>query len=323
MKKFLLKAGIAAAILAILLVGFNFLYVNTEYYKDLNDMGKFREVPEHIDVVNFGASHSEGAFDWSDYSTFCGFNMALGSQTLVGDEALFRYYCDRLDENSVVILEIMFKSLYEEESEGKPTATSITRYYQVLPRKYMVHWDFIDAIQYRVLPVLGNRQNALGAILKEWRGRENDGQQVTEFVLSGEPTQVLADWSREEMEKEGARRASVFMELSGEQKRGVQYEALIRIIEKCQEDHIQVILTTVPTLPCFYENFDEAFMERFYADVAEICEKYDLLYFDYTGDERFLTDYRWFRDTDHLNQYGAKVFTELFLEDHAELFQFQ
>lgn len=321
MKKFLLKAGIAAAILAILLIGFNFLYVNTEYYKDLNDMGKFREVPEHIDVVNFGASHSEGAFDWSDHTAFRGVNMALGSQTLVGDEALFRYYCDRLDENSVVILELMFKSLYEEEPEGKPTATSITRYYQVLPRKYMVHWDLVDAIQYQYLPVLGNRQKALGAILEEWGGKEDAKQQVQYSVLSGEPTQVLTDWSRKDMEKEGARRASVFMELSGEQTKGAQYEALIRIIEECLANHIKVILTTVPTLPCFYENFSEPFMEQFYSDVAEICEKYDLPYFDYTGDERFLTDYRWYRDTDHLNQYGAKVFTELFLEDHAELLQ--
>ncbi len=124
------------------------------------------------------------------------------------------------------------------------------------------------------------------------------------------------------MEKEGERRASVFMELSGEQEHGAQYEALTGIIEKCQANNIQVILVTVPTLPCFYESFSEAFLSRFYADVAEICEEYNLSYFDYTGDERFLTDYRWYRDTDHLNRYGAKVFTEQFLKDHADLFIF-
>ena len=320
MKKFLLKAGIATAILALLLVFYNCLYVNTDYYKNLNDMGKFRDVPEHIDVVNFGASHSEGAFDWSAYTTFQGVNMALGAQTIVGDEALFDYYSDRLDDNSVVILELMFKSLYEEEPEETPTPASVTRYYQLLPRKYMIHWNFADALQYRYLPVLGNRQNALGAILEEWNGTEDAEQLSSEpETLSGTPTQILTGWSKEDMEKEGARRASVFMELSGEQEHGAQYEALTGIIEKCQANNIQVILVTVPTLPCFYESFNEAFLSRFYADVAEICEEYNLSYFDYTGDERFLTDYRWYRDTDHLNRYGAKVFTEQFLKDHADL----
>ena len=124
------------------------------------------------------------------------------------------------------------------------------------------------------------------------------------------------------MVAEGNRRAGNFMELSGNQERGEQYEALIRIIEKCQENNIQVILVTAPTLPCFYEGFSEEFMEKFYADVDEICDEYGVLYLDYTGDERFLKDYRWYRDTDHLNQHGAKVFTEAFLQDNRDILRF-
>ena len=246
MKKFLLKAGIATAILAFLLVFYNCLYVNTDYYKNLNDMGKFRDVPEHIDVVNFGASHSLEAFEWSGYTAFQGFNMALGAQTIVFDEALFDYYADHIDENSVVILELMFKSLYEEEPDEEPAPTNITRYYQVLPKKYMKHWNFADALRYQYFPVLGNRQNALGAILEEWN-RTGDTELLSSEpeMLSGAPTQILTGWSKEEMEKEGERRASVFMELSGEQEHGAQYEALTGIIEKCQANNIQVILLSL------------------------------------------------------------------------------
>lgn len=80
-----------------------------------------------------------------------------------------------------------------------------------------------------------------------------------------------------------------------------------------------MILVTAPTLPCFYESFSEDFMSKFYADMDEICEKYNLFYLDYTGDERLLVDYRWYRDTDHLNVYGADVFTQMFLQDVREL----
>ena len=45
------------------------------------------------------------AFKWGEYTQFAGVNMALGSQTVVYDEALFSYYFERLDENSTVILD--------------------------------------------------------------------------------------------------------------------------------------------------------------------------------------------------------------------------
>ena len=310
MKKFLVRVCIMGSILMALLLGLNVLYINTDYYKNLNDMKKFSEVPEHIDVVNFGASHSASAFNWSGYEEFNGVNMALGSQTVVYDEAFFDYYVDRMDENTTVILEVMFKTLYEQEPNEKPYPTNITRYYQVLPSKYIKQWNLVDAIQYKYIPVLGNRENIVSKIVNDWMKKEDvksefELQQEVAGELTGEPTQVLSGWAEDAMNAEGQRRASVFMELSGDQSHGEQYEAFIRIIEKCQARNIQVVLVSAPTLPCFYESFSDSFMDKFYADMQEICEKYNLEYYDYTGDERFLQDYRWYSDTDHLNGYGS------------------
>lgn len=326
MRKFLGKVLILLMVLGILLAGANSVYVHTEYYKNLNDMRKFSDIPEHIDILNFGASHSACAFSWNEYENFEGFNMALGSQTVVYDNALFHYYFSHLDENSTVVLEVMFKSLYEEEPAQPPYGTDITRYYQILPGKYIRQWNWKDALFYQYIPILGNRRAAVSHIRKEWFGEERVvgelEQQSVQEELTGEPTQVLTGWGEEAMLAEGNRRAGVFMELSGSQEHGVQYEAFIDIIETCKENHIQVILVTAPTLPCFYNGFSGEFMERFYADMDEICEKYDLLYLDYTGDERFLVDYRWYGDTDHLNGYGSRIFTKAFLEDIQKLLPF-
>lgn len=327
MKLFVQKVCVFFVIVMTLLLGLNMLYINTDYYKNLNDMGKFSCVPEHIDVVNFGASHSEWAFDWSNYEEFTGFNMALGAQTVVYDEALFDYYADRMDENTTVILDVMFKSLYEQEPSQKPMPANITRYYQILPNRYIKQWDLIDAIQYKYIPVLGNRENIVYKIANDWfdkqeRESELALQQAIGIEITGEPTQVLSGWDKEAMLAEGKRRASVFMEASGDQSHGEQYEALIRMIEKCQERDMQVILTSAPILPCNYEGFTEEFLNKFYADIQEICEKYDIEYFDYTRDERLLTDYRWYRDTDHLNEYGRILFTQLFLEDNKDMLRF-
>lgn len=173
-KKFLVKISIAVIVFSLFVLGVNALYMHTAYYKNLNDMGKFSEVPEHIDIVNFGASHSESAFDWSSYDDFDGFNMALGAQTIVYDEALFDYYIDRLDENSTVILEVMFKSLYEEEPDEEPYGTNITRYYQILDKEHIRQWNVWDALKYQYIPVLGNRLNAISHIWTERTGRAGD-----------------------------------------------------------------------------------------------------------------------------------------------------
>ncbi len=327
MKKFLIRICVMGSILMVLLLGLNFLYISTDYYKNLNGMKKFSEVPEHIDVVNFGASHSACAFYWEEYDEFDGVNMALGSQTVVYDEAFFDYYADRMDENTTVILEVMFKSLYEQEPTERPYDANITRYYQVLPNEYIRQWNLLDAIQYKYIPVLGNRENIVTKIVNDWISdtevkSELERQQEIAGELTGEPTQVLTGWTEEAMNAEGNRRASVFMNVSGDQSHGEQYDAFIRIIEKCKERNIQVVMVTAPTLPCHYEGFSIEFMNKFYEDILEISKKYDVPYYNYTGDDRFLQDYRWYSDTDHLNGYGSVVFTQQFLEDHKDTLQF-
>ncbi|MCM1263823.1 MAG: SGNH/GDSL hydrolase family protein [Butyrivibrio sp.] len=333
MKKFIVKVVIAVICCAAIICVFNAMYVNTYSFQHMNDMYKFNDVPEHIDVANFGASHSTLAFDWTDYADeFHGFNMGLGSQTLVYDAALFDYYFERFDENSTVIVDIMFKSLYETEPLQKPYSSDKTRYYQVLPREYIRQWNLEDEIQYRILPILGNRQNGIEYIEKElfekvsalFSHKEESGtsNSSVEIDIVGEPTQVLDGWEEDAMVAEGKRRAESFMQQSGTQELGIQYEALIHMIEKCKENNIQIILVTVPTLPCHYEGFSEGFMNRFYQDMEGICEKYDVTYIDYTGDERFLQDYRLFHDTDHFNDKGAKFFTGQFLEDNETVLQF-
>lgn len=221
MRKFLGKVLILLIILGILLAGANFAYVHTEYYKNLNEMRKFYEIPEHIDIVNFGASHSQNAFDWVTYDSFSGFNMALGGQTLVYDRAFFQYYLDHLDENSTVVLEVMFKSLYEEEPEEEPFGTNITRYYKFLPKEYILQWNWKDALMFKYIPILGNRREALSHIWSEWiAGEQEEEKEILGKTLTGEPTQVLTGWEEDAMLAEGNRRANGFMTASGNQEHG-------------------------------------------------------------------------------------------------------
>lgn len=324
MVKFIRKVLIGLFILATLFFTIEWLYINTDYYKNLNDMGKFDQVPEHIDIANFGASHSATAFNWNNYSgEFVGFNMALGAQTLEYDEALFNTYYDSFDSDSTVIFEIMYKSLYEYEQLTPPYSSNQTRYYRVLSKDNFPLWRFEDAVAYKYLPIIGNRHNALQNIIKEYLQKTTPINQPNKITntdkLDNMPTQVLEGFTNESMEAEGYRRAQSFIALCGNQELNLQYDALIRMLKKCKEKGINVILVTAPTLPCFYEGYPKEFKEKFYADIKAICQDYNLPYIDYTGDERLLKDYRWYSDTDHLNSHGSEVFMEIFMQDNAQL----
>ena len=309
MKRFLSKVISMCVILGILLLLLNAAYMSTAYYRDLNDMGKFSDMPKHIDIVNFGNSHAFCCFDWGDYKEFAGANMALPSQTITYDEAILNQYFGHLHEGSLVVLEISFRSLYEEEVFSEESS-AITRYYRVLSRGYFKHWNLADAIKYKYLPVLGDRGTAILKIVEEW----TDAGEMSE-LQEKEPD--LSD-----MSAFGQERADTFMQQSGSQELGEQYEALVRIIEKCKSNDIQIILITAPTMSCFYEGFTEEFLDKFYADMEEISKTYDVRYIDYTGDARFPDDKDLFKDPDHMTAYGSKLFTEVFLQDNASVLWF-
>ncbi len=319
MKKFLLRVGVTSAVLAALLFIVNIIYIDTDYYKSLNGMNKYHNVPEHLDIVSFGASHSQASYLWGVLPEgINAFGMALGGQSLEQDAAWLDYYSDRIDEDTVVIIDVMFNSLYGGESVDDP------KYYQILPAEYICGWNIEDAVRYAYVPILGNRQDGIEAIEMSLFGRkEKEGnhfdetvKEATERVTSEEPTDVIEGWTLDEMITEGKRRASVKMEEGPCDQLGPQYEALEHMLEVCADKKCRVIVTTTPTTPYFYNGFDKEYLERFYTDLKGLCDKYNVEYVDYTGDERFISDYRMWLDTDHLNGIGGEYYTKIFIEEN-------
>lgn len=319
MKKFILKVGVTGTILIALLLLVNLTYINTSYYRNLNGMDKYRNVPEHLDIVNFGASHSQACYVWSSIpKDVSAFSMAYGGQTLVQDAHWLDYFIERIDGDTVVIIDVMFNSLYGNDIPAGQ------QYYQILPAEYISGWNIIDAIKYTYIPILGNRQDGIEAIeMRLFENREKNGnnfdstvQSATQNVSDDIPTKVIDGWTLEEMTNEGKRRASAKMQEGPCGELGAQYDALRHMFEICHEKGCRIIVTTVPTTPYFYNGFKSEYLDRFYKDVNAVCEEYNVEYIDYTGDERFISDYRMWLDTDHMNGIGGEYFTKIFIEEN-------
>ncbi len=97
---------------------------------------------------------------------------------------------------------------------------------------------------------------------------------------------------------------------SGSEDCGIDSEivdSFIEIIKKCKATDVELILIIIPK----FENINNS--ENFgYKNLIEICGKYDVpLIKEFYNSPIFLNDSTLFRDNDHLNDKGARLFTAL------------
>lgn len=81
-------------------------------------------------------------------------------------------------------------------------------------------------------------------------------------------------------------------------------------LQLCLEKGCHVILATSPRLAD-----DGVQQTKQYEALQEIARRLSIPYFNYHTDPRFFNDLSLFRDTDHLNERGATLYTACFIED--------
>lgn len=59
----------------------------------------------------------------------------------------------------------------------------------------------------------------------------------------------------------------------------------------------------------------EDFYDHFYSIIGQIVWDTGVEYYDYAFDERFVNEYSWFWDADHLNSEGARNFTNILMDE--------
>ena len=131
MKKFILKLILFSGLILGSLILLNFLYVRTEAYRTMNDMEKFYNVPDNLEIVNVGSSHGLYAFDYSELS-LKGFNFALNSQNLFYDFQLLKQYQNHMIRGTtIVLISVSFFSLSFDLADAELMKRD-QRYYRIL-----------------------------------------------------------------------------------------------------------------------------------------------------------------------------------------------
>ena len=136
---------------------------------------------------------------------------------------------------------------------------------------------------------------------------------------SGTPEEIYGAETVAEFEARGLARYQRHFENKEEYFEEDKKQNLIDLITLCKERNITPVLITTPYTVYYNQYVSADFLYEFYSVINEIALEYGVSYYDYSHDERFQTNLKYFGDADHLNPDGAVYFTNLLTEEVAEL----
>lgn len=274
------------------------------------DRATIKEVPNGINLCNFGSSHGLYGFNYiSVPDEYTCFNFALPSQSLSYDFRILKNYADRLTKGAIIIIPVSHLSLFGVAEDEAASFESLNRrYYRFLDPQNIKNYDWKTAVLAKYFPVLIT--DSLVSLIKQmvddngvnYWGNETDPEAAASHGIVRYRTFVES-----KKDYEGNR---VFNDS--------EISALIDMIMYAKENEWIPVLVTTPYLSEYnsaVKKRDPDFLNDFYAVIDYVIEKTDIKYFDYSEDARFSNEYTFFFNTDHLNYQGAARFTGILMEE--------
>lgn len=315
MKKFLRTLILFVVIVGVITTAVNAVYIMQENKKytmaDIkrNPDSVIDNVPSGITVCNFGSSHGMYAFNYENCDGYIGYNFGQPSQSISYDYRILRNYIDNIDEGAIVFITVSHFSLFGPAETSYDNFTALNkRYYKFLPSELIKEYDAKTAFFVKYAPALAAED--ISSLFD---------------VLSGvdktDAWAITAD--ADKMPEFAHRRYLTFVESKCDDKGDRLYneeeiQAIYDMIALCKEHGLIPVLVTTPYLSEYNNEVaenDPTFYEDFYGVIGEITSATGIMYFDYSKDERFSDDYSLFCDVDHLNREGARMFTELIMQE--------
>ena len=242
------------------------------------------------------------------------FNFSMTSQSPRYDEMQMRQFGEYFESDTLVVITMTYRGPYAEETEAEFLQKQ-NRYYRFMDPVNILEVNRIKWWLQRFSPLLTNDFESLMQSIFAQVSQEDMDDTVAGYH------QTTAENMPSEIER--IRRDH----LSGLNDaypavQGDVWQAYCAMLDMCQENGWQAVLVTPPYLleyvTCF-EDYSEGFSEVFHKTVSGLAEEYGVPFLDYSRDDEFANTYKYFKNIDHLNYYGAEVFGNRFFADLAAL----
>ena len=182
MKRFLIKLTVLVLIMVLIFTGYDAAYRRIcDIDPSKNDEYKFRNVPNGIQICNFGSSHGKDDFNYAAWQDeYTSFNFALVMQTASYDYRILQQYIGHLAKDAVVFIPISYFTFGWDEESKDDFRSKNERYYSFLEPEYIKDYDVITAIGIKhFLPLLDDPTSVIRKIRNSLNNTETLDQPDT------------------------------------------------------------------------------------------------------------------------------------------------
>lgn len=315
MKKFIKNVLILTVIISFITGGINYAYMHHSInYGTMgecrNDAAYIVNVPDKIQICNFGNSHGYYGFNYDAYcDDFICFNFSLPSQTMSYNYRILQNFQENIETDAVVFICISYTSFFGmDETESEDFLSKNKRYYHFLDKQYIKEYDARTNLFVNYFPALSTDamdlfKTTIGINqVKDYWQSTTSGDAALSHGLRRYESHVACnvDYNGKRIINED------------------EISALYEMIYLCKTIGATPILITTPYLSEYTDpvlESDPGFYDDFYEIIGTIINETDVEYFDYQFDDRFSSNYSYFFNSDHLNKEGAKKFTDILMQE--------
>lgn len=234
-----------------------------------------KDLPEKIKVFNLGSSHGYHAYNYLNNKN--GVNLAGRSQTFYYDKIMFEYAYDKIEEGAVCFLLFSYFSFAGKERWQRD---DLIKYYRILKLRDFKGKEKIECFIYKYLPII-------------WSIRKKIRRKF---------------FKNKEISDEGRIKGHV-KKLENQINKEYNLKILKDILEKCKNKNIKVIFVTTPFTKYYNSFFSEDLLNKnFYKIIQELCQEYNIEYFDFSHEYKIFNEKECLKDYDHLSKEGSKIF---------------
>lgn len=262
---------------------------------------------DSVEILVFGSSHTFYGVR-PDYMEGNVFNLANVSQDKKHDVFLLKYWADRYAKLRTVIMPISYGSWF-----GKGLDKGIESW---RCRFYRIYMDC--DLEYPFLSKNNLELSDLGMAKKKIRnyldGKGDNGCDSLGWgTLYSLSSKNMIAWEDDSKASAAVKRHTVKDWDSIEDNLKI-YEAMASF---CKKRDIKLIFITTPCWTSYYDKLDRKQLAKMYELTHSFCKRFDVPYFDYFKDERFVADD--FYDCDHLSDVGAIKFSQILANDICQI----
>ena len=234
-----------------------------------------KDLPEKIKVFNLGSSHGYHAYNYTDNKN--GINLAGRSQTFYYDKIMFDYVYDKIERGAICFLLFSYFSFAGKERWQRD---DLIKYYRILKLRDFKGKEKIECFVYKYLPLIWS-------IRKEIRKKFLKNKEISnERRIKGHVKKLENQVNKE-----------------------YNLKILKDILKKCKDKNIKVIFVTTPFTKYYNSFFSEELLnENFYKIIQELCQEYNIEYFDFSHEYKIFNEKESLKDYDHLSKEGSKIF---------------